>query len=118
MAIVSPRASTRGYDRVPFDWPDEREHRRMLARAVGELRQGKIDARSSFTLTANQATTTLSDPNIGPDSVIAWHPTTANAAAEIGNGTLYVSSQGNETATLTHANNAQVDRTFKYAVLG
>ena len=118
MAIVSPRASVRAYDDVPFDWTDEKEHRRMLARAINELRLGKIRARGSFTLTQSQATTTLTDANIGPDSLISWHPTTSNAAAEIGNGTLYVSAQDDGTATLTHANNAQTDRTFRYAVFG
>lgn len=118
MAISSPRASFKSFDDVPFYWDDEKEHRAMLARASNELRQGKIRARGSFTLTQSQTTTTLADPNIKLDSVISWHPTTANAAAEIGNGTLYVSAQDNETATLTHANNAQTDRTFKYAVLG
>jgi hypothetical protein len=43
-------------------------------------------------------------------------PTTANAAAEIGNGTIYVSSRGKQTATITHANNSQTDRTFAYAL--
>ena len=118
MAIVSPRASLRGYNRVPVDWSDEEEHRRMLAQAANELRQGKVDSRDSVTLTANQATTTLTDINIGPDSFIGFMPTTANAAAEIGNGTLYVSSRGQQTATITHANNAQIDRTFVYVVLG
>ena len=118
MAITSPRASVRSYDDVPLDWPDEKEHRRKLALGVNELRLGKIRSRGSFTLTQSQTTTTLTDANIGPDSLISWHPTTSNAAAEIGNGTLYISAQDNGTATLTHANNAQTDRTFRYAVFG
>ncbi len=116
--VTSPRASVRAYDDVPFDWPDEKEHTRMIARAINELRLGKIRSRGTFTLTQSAASTTLTDANIGPDSVIAWHATTSNAAAEIGNGTLYVSAQTDGSATLTHANNAQTDRTFKYAVFG
>jgi hypothetical protein len=43
---------------------------------------------------------------------------TANAAAEVGNGTIYVSAVTNGSFTLTHANNSQVDRTFRYAISG
>ena len=89
---------------------------RKVATVVNNIMDGKINATGSVTLTANQATTTLTDMRVGPDSVILFMPTTANAAAEL--ATLYVSSRGQETATLTHANNAQVDRTFAYAVLG
>jgi len=116
MAIVSPRALTGGYDPVPVDWNDEAEHRRMLANAINELRNGKVNSRGEVTLTANQATTTLSNIDIGPESFIGFTPTTANAATEL--ATMYVSSRGQKTATITHANNAQIDRTFSYVVLG
>jgi hypothetical protein len=43
-------------------------------------------------------------------------PTTANAAAEL--ATMFVSSRGKQTFTITHANNGQTDRTFKYVVIG
>jgi DNA-binding beta-propeller fold protein YncE len=71
-------------------------------------------------LTANVASTVLSDVRISPQSVLAFHPRTANAAAELGNGTLYVTdaNMGNGTATITHANNAQVDRSFRVAIIG
>ena len=90
----------------------------MLARALNELRNGKVDSRGSFTLTVSVASSTLTDANIGPDSYIGFMPTTANAAAELGNGTLYVSARAKGSATITHANNAQADRTFGYVVLG
>jgi hypothetical protein len=45
-------------------------------------------------------------------------PTTANAAAELGNGTLHVSARAKGSFTLTHANNAQPDRSFDYAMIG
>ena len=45
-------------------------------------------------------------------------PTTANAAAELGNGTLYVSARAKGGFTLAHANNAQGDRAFGYALIG
>lgn len=116
MAVSSPRADKRSYQTVPPDWADEAEHRRKLAYAVNSLREGKINATGSVTLSAGTTTTVLSDANINPSSCIPLSPLTANAAAAI--GTTYFSAQGSETATITHANNAQTDRTFRYAVLG
>jgi len=119
MPLTSPRASARAYPDAPLDWiGDQREWLRVVAEVVNNLMDGKDNATGDVTLTANQATTTLADLRIGADSAILFMPTTANAAAEIGNGTLYVSSRGKQTATITHANNAQADRTFRYAIRG
>ena len=119
MAIVSPRASATAYATVPIDWlGSQEEFTRKISEVVRGIMQGKINATGSVTLTANQATTTLNDLRLGPGSVINFMPTTANAAAEVGAGGMYVSSRGKQTATITHANNAQVDRTFAYSILG
>ena len=120
MAIVSPRASAAGQARpsVPLDWYDETEHRRKLAEAINLLAQGKLLSTGEVTLTANVASTTLNDDRIGTASFIGFTATTANGAAEIGAGGFYVSARGKGTATLTHANNAQTDRTFVYVILG
>ena len=45
-------------------------------------------------------------------------PTTANASAEQGAGTMFVGPRAKQSFTITHANNAQTDRTFAYSVLG
>ena len=45
-------------------------------------------------------------------------PTTANASAEIGNGTIFISARNDGNYVLTHANNSQNDRTFLYVILG
>ncbi len=105
-----------GYPLAATDNPDDAEHRRQIAEVANSLRDGKINATGEVTLTALSATTILADLRIGPFSTIVLSPKTANAAAAI--GTTYFSSQGKQTATLTHANNAQTDRTFNYAVLG
>ncbi len=120
MAIPSPRAGAVGQARpsVPLDWYDPTEHRRKLADAINQVLQGKLLSTGTVTLTANQATTTLNDQRIGTDSYINFMPTTANAAAEQGAGGFYVSARDKETATLTHANNAQTDRTFVYLIIG
>lgn len=110
------------YQAVPEVGTDEKEHRRRLARSINSVLQGKLNAVSTVTLTANSATTTLTDDRITPNSFIGFMPTTANAAAALTN--LYVSNRistngttiGN--ATLTHANNAQTDRTFTILIIG
>lgn len=89
-----------------------------LAQAIRDLFAGRSNAVGSCTLTANQASTTVTATNCGPDSKIFLTPTTANAAAEIGNGTLRVSAVAAGSFTLVHANNAQNDRTFYWGAFG
>ncbi len=99
---------------APVDWHDAAEHRRKLAELINHLLQ--MMEPGSVTLTANSATTTLSDRRIGANSYIDFMPTTDNAATAMAN--LNVSSRGKQTATLTHANTADTDKTFEYVVLG
>lgn len=103
---------------VPVTWRNIDEQARLFAAAINQMADGRSNAFGTVTLTANQATSTLTDNRIGTDTVITFMPTTANAAAEIGAGTLYVSAVTSGSATLTHANNAQADRTFSYALQG
>jgi hypothetical protein len=94
------------------------EWARRATDVVNNIMQGRINAQSSVTLTASQATTVVSDRRASAQSVIVFMPTTANAALEVGAGGMYISSRGTETFTITHANNSQNDRTFGYAILG
>lgn len=103
---------------VPTTWRDPLEGFRRLAFAINQLINGKSNNIGSVTLTASQATTTVSDRRAGVDSVVTFEPTTANAAAEVGAGGMYVSAHGGGSFTITHANNAQADRTFRYVVTG
>lgn len=68
------------------------------------------------TLTANDTTTTLTDARISVNSRLTWMPTSATAAAAM--DALYCSAITNGSATLTHDNTADTDRTFKVAVHG
>ena len=86
---------------------------RQLSVAINTNADGQS---GTITLTASVATSTLTDPRITPSSTINLMPTTANAAAEIGNGTMYIGTTINGFATITHANNAQTNRTFKYDI--
>lgn len=118
MAIVSPRASGRPNFPIPeIDWPGhDEEWIRKNALILRGVMDGKINATGTVTLTASSATSTLTDRRIGPNTIILFMPTTSNAAA--GLTALYVSARTDGSATLTHANNAQVDRTYGYALLG
>ena len=92
-----------------------------IATAVNQALRGKINSVDTVTLTAGAASTTVIDPKIGSATVIVLFPQTANAAAELGNGTLYIKPSDYVLKTsykITHANNGQTDRTFAVAILG
>lgn len=93
---------------------------RQMYDAFLRLRQGKMDCLGEITLTAGAATTTLNDIRLSNQSVVTFDPKTANAAAEIYGATMYVltANRGTGSWVITHANNAQVDRTFQYSVIG
>lgn len=94
---------------------NEASHRRAIATALNRVID-KLSVIGTVTLTASAASTAISDQRISADALLFLTPTTANAAAETGNGTLYYSA-ADGAVTITHANNAQVDRTFAYFVL-
>ena len=86
--------------------PLERDPRRF-AEALSQLTR-KAD--ETITLTASATTTTIADAGFRKDDIPFLIPTTGNAAAAL--ATTYVSSRSRGSFVLTHANNAQVDRTF------
>lgn len=91
-----------------------------IVRAVRDALNGRSNAFGTFTLAAAAASTTVLAENCSPDSCVTLMPLTAHASAEAGAGTIYITS-ANVTAgqfIVTHANNAQVDRTFRYAIQG
>lgn len=88
----------------------------VLARAINSIIQGRSNSADSFTLTANVASTTVLNNLFQSSSVPVLIPTTANAAAAL--ATTYVSARVNGSFTLTHANNAQADKTFLYVFWG
>lgn len=88
-----------------------------LVRTIIELCKGHTNAIGTITLTANAASTTVSAPTCSETSVPMLSPFTANAAAEVGNGTISV-APGREAFVITHANNAQTNRTFGWHVAG
>jgi hypothetical protein len=110
---IGPRISL-----VPQALTNDAQWKRQVQAWMTEANQGHLQNTGVVTLTPNSSTTVVSDERVGIGSFIGFTPRTANATTEMANGTLYVSARGKKTFTLTHANNAQTDRTFVYAILG
>jgi hypothetical protein len=84
--------------------------------AVRQLVRGRSNATGTVTLTPGATTTVVSAPfNVSARSRVGMSPTTANAAAAL-TTTFWVA--GNGSFTITHANNAQADRTFIWSAQG
>jgi hypothetical protein len=85
---------------------------------VQDLYEGRSNAKGQFTCTTGAASTVVTAPNCGLESEIFLFPRHANAASELGAGTIYVSAVAQGAFTVTHANNATANRTFSYAIVG
>ena len=103
--------------RVQPDLVDDRQHRRQIAYQLNDATRGLLDCTLSVTLDANEATTTVIDSRISLSTAPLLVATTANAAAEIAAGGLYVTPTKGQ-CVITHANNAETDRTFQMALVG
>lgn len=105
---------------VPVTGVSWREWLTRVATTLNEVLRGRLNATGTLTLTANAASSTLTDDRISINSAIILVPATANAAAELGNGTLFISETNrvNGSIILTHANNAQADRTYRFVIIG
>lgn len=100
--------------KVAFPFADANlERLRVMA---NDIQRGRMNATGSLTLTANAASTVITDPSFTAEMVPVLMATTANAATATAN--VYVSARANGSFTLTHANNAQADRTFLYIRIG
>jgi hypothetical protein len=86
------------------------------AETLNALIDGRAAVTGSVTLTANAASTVVADNKFESAMVPVFVPLTANAAAAL--ATTYVSARTEGGFTLTHANNAQVDKTFAYLRFG
>lgn len=103
---------------LPGTLADDAQWKRQAAAWMNEVNQGHMQNTGIFTLAANQAQTVVTDKRVGANSHIGFMARTANAAAELASGNMYVSSQGKQTFVVTHSFNAQTDRTFVYTILG
>lgn len=97
--------------------PSETDPRKIAA-AVRQLAEGRSNATGEVTLTESEDSTTVTAVTCAAGSAPLLTPMTAHAASEFGNGTIYVSAVVNGSFTISHANNSQTDRTFRWVVLG
>jgi hypothetical protein len=91
---------------------------KKIVLALQQLAAGRSNAVGTVTLATGVATTVVTDKNCAAGSTPLLTPATANAATEVGNGTIYVSAVANGSFTLTHASSATTGRTFLYALHG
>ena len=89
-------------------------------KSIQQLAAGRNNAVGVVTLTPSAASTTVVDKNCAAGTVPILVPTTADAAAELKNGTIFIprASISNGSFEITHANNTQSDRTFLYVLFG
>tara|TARA_R110000787_G_scaffold44859_2_gene109711 strand:- start:2502 stop:2816 length:315 start_codon:yes stop_codon:yes gene_type:complete len=97
--------------------PNEEDQRKQN-NVIRGVMDGKTNNTGAFTVTPNAATTVISDLRIGAGSVINVSPITAAAATEWASGSMYISSVGKQTFTVTHTNSATTGRDFTYAAQG
>lgn len=91
---------------------------RTIRSALLLLFRGKTNNTGSFTCDTGAASTVVSDEKCSPSSTIYYTPTTANASAEVGAGTIYISAKADGSFTVTHVNSATTGRTFDYIIVG
>lgn len=95
-----------------------------INQAIIQLSQGRMNCKGTVTLAAGATSTTVTRTtsgsqaavNVGADCAIQLTARTANAAAAW--ATTYISTISQESFVITHANNAQTDRTFDWTAIG
>ena len=103
---------------VPVVHADGAEHRRQIAVVLNQVLLGRLNNTGSTTLATSAATTVVTDRKVAASSRIFFTARTANAAAELASGNMYVSAVTGESFTITHTNSATTLRTFDYAIFG
>lgn len=112
------------FEGVPSHMPEPLEWCRRIALVLNRTIQGKMNCVNTVTLTANASSTVinLAEGQLGSGTLILFDPLTSHAAAEIASGSMYIASADrvimNKRITITHANNSQTDREFRYALIG
>lgn len=112
------------FEGVPPHMPDTNEWCRRIALVLNRTLGGKMNCTGTVTLTANAASTvvSLAKGRLGSNTVIVFDPLTANAAADLYGGGMYVTTANRDVEdaqfTITHPNNANSDKSFRFALIG
>lgn len=91
---------------------------RKLVDSINNIINGRTENVGQVTLTANAASTTVTNENISEGSEIMLSPKTSNAAAALATTYIPEATILNGSFVIQHANNAQTDRDFGYAWVG
>jgi hypothetical protein len=86
--------------------------------SINNIIKGRSENYGQVTLTANAASTTVTNANISEVSEIMLSPKTANAAAALATTYIPEATILNGSFVIQHANNAQTDKTFGYVWVG
>lgn len=112
------------YEGVPEYMANANDWCFRMSRVVNNIMRGRTNNVGTITLTANAVSTvvTLAKGVLSQDSAIIFDPLTANAATELYGVTMYVLTANrdvtNKQFTITHANNANADKSFRYIIVG
>lgn len=97
---------------------DVQETLRRFQFAIAQIAEGRTNAVGSVTLAANAASTTVAALTCMTGSFVFLSPQTANAAAALATTYVQAADITKQQFVITHANNAQTDKTFGWVVLG
>lgn len=108
--------SSINYPKVPRDISATEGYLRSLVSVIELISSGKINVTGEITLDANSSSTVFTNQLLGVGSVVNFMPVTANAAAVI--SSVYISDRANGEFTITHANDANTDKIFRFSIIG
>jgi hypothetical protein len=91
---------------------------KKIVLAIQQLAAGRSNAVGQVTLATGAASTVVTDSNCAAGSVPVLVPSTASAATEVGNGTMFISAVSDGSFTIMHANSETAGRKFLYALVG
>lgn len=95
-----------------------REDRPVIyTEATRQAQQGHLNCTVKGTLTPNASSTTFVAQTCSNNSAILPCPLTADAAAALASGALWFVPAPRQ-FTVNHPNNAQVDKTFVFVIIG
>lgn len=89
-----------------------------IVQAIVELVTGRQNSVGDVTLTPSATTTVVTFPNCSKDCRVILFPQTANAAAALATTFIPKAAILQKQFTITHASNAQIDKTFSFLCIG
>ncbi len=108
--------TTQGYPPLSIALQPVPAAMRAIAVAVNHILQGRQNVILQVTLTANAASTTITDPRLSGKTALYFGPLTANAA--VCAPTIWYGTKANGSVVVHHLNNAAADKTYDLLILG